>query len=255
MDAALVDQFVHDGFLHFEQAVPADVTEACARLLWEQIDAEPDDPSTWKQPVHWVGNLAQLPFATAMNVPVLVDAMDTLVGPGRWQPRNEMGAFPLRFPHSEEPDDAGWHIEGAYMPPGESSYWTNVHSSYRALLLLFLFTDVDEDTAPTRIRVGSHLDVPRVLLPYGEKGASGAVLGPQVDAASAHRTTVRATGRAGDVFVCHPFLVHAAQPNHGARPRFLSQPCISPTDEHLLRPYEGNDGPVARTIRQALRDT
>ncbi|MBL7254010.1 phytanoyl-CoA dioxygenase family protein [Paractinoplanes lichenicola] len=247
-----VDAFVRDGFVKLEQAVPADVVDACVRLLWERIDPEPDDPRTWTEPVHWVGNMGQPPFEQAMNMPVLVDAMNTVIGPGRWHPRNEMGAFPLRFPHADEPDDAGWHIEGAYMPPGETSYWTNVHSSYRALLLLFLFTDVDEHTAPTRIRAGSHMDVPRVLLPYGETGASGEVLSPLVAAASAHRPTVLGTGRAGDVFVCHPFLVHAAQPNHGTRPRFLSQPCISPTDNHMLKPYEGSDSPIARTIRQAL---
>ena len=255
MDGELIDRFVRDGFVRFEQAVPADVVDECVRLLWNEIDAEPGDPGTWKQPVHWIGHMAQPPFARAATMPVLVDALDALVGPGRWEPRRDgIGAFPLRFPHAEEPDDAGWHIEGAYTPPGESSYWTNVHSSCRAMLTLFLFTDVDESNAPTRIRVGSHMDVPPVLRRYGDRGASGAVLSPEVDAASAHRPVAPATGRAGDVFVCHPFLVHAAQPHHGTRPRFLAQPCISPSAEHMQAPYAGNDGPVARTIRQALAD-
>jgi hypothetical protein len=33
---------------------------------------------------------------------------------------------------------------------------------------------------------------------------------------------VRAVGAAGTVYLCHPFLVHAAQPHRGARPRFLA---------------------------------
>jgi hypothetical protein len=184
-------------------------------------------------------------------MPVLFDWLDALVGPGRWQPRRELGAFPLRFPHAEEPDDAGWHIEGSYTPPGETAYFTNIHSSHRALLMLFLFTDVDEADAPTRIRIGSHLDVPAVLRRYGDRGASGAVLSPQVDAASSHREVAVATGKAGDVFICHPFLVHAAQPHHGTRPRFLAQPCIHPSNEHMHKPYADNDGPIGRTIRPA----
>ena len=255
MDAKLIDTFVRDGFVKLEQAVPAEVIDACAGLLWDQIEAQPDDPRTWRQPVYWVGNMGQPPFAEAAAAPAVHDALDSLVGPGRWHPRNELGAFPLRFPHAEEPDDAGWHIEGSYTPPGESSYFTNVHSSYRAILMLFLFTDVGEDDAPTRIRVGSHLDVPAVLLPYGERGASGDVLSPEVDAASAHRPVTLATGRAGDVFVCHPFLVHAAQPHHGSRPRFLAQPCFQPSDDRMQRPYADDDAPVGRTIRQALRGT
>lgn len=40
--------------------------------------------------------------------------------------------------------------------------------------MLFLFSDVGEDDAPTRIRVGSHLDVPAALAPAGDEGMSGA---------------------------------------------------------------------------------
>jgi hypothetical protein len=254
MDGTLADRFVRDGFVRVDQAVPAEVVDACVSLLWNEIDAVPDDPGTWTRPVYWVGSMAQPPFAEAARAPVLLDALDVLVGPGRWQPRGELGAFPLRFPHVEEPDDAGWHIEGSYTPPGETSYFTNVHSSHRALLMLFLFTDVGEHDAPTRIRAGSHLDVPRVLRRYGDRGASGVVLSPEVDAATAHRPVALATGRAGDVFICHPFLVHAAQPHHGTRPRFMAQPCFYPSDAHMERPYAGNDAPIGRTIRQALRD-
>jgi hypothetical protein len=254
MDRRLVDGFVRDGFVRIEQAVPADVVDACASLLWDEIEAEPDDPGTWVKPVYWVASMAQPPFAEAATAPVLLDAFDALVGPGRWQPRRALGAFPLRFPHVEEPDDAGWHIEGSYTPPGKNSYFTNIHSSYRALLMLFLFTDVDRDDAPTRIRAGSHMDVPQVLRSYGDPGASGTVLSPKVAAASEHRPVTFATGEAGDVFICHPFLVHAAQPHHGTRPRFIAQPCLIPSNDHLEAPYADNDGPVGRTIRQALQD-
>jgi hypothetical protein len=36
--------------------------------------------------------------------------------------------------------------------------------------MLFLFADVDREDAPTRIRVGSHLDMARYLAPAGEAG-------------------------------------------------------------------------------------
>lgn len=41
-----------------------------------------------------------------------------------------------------------------------------------ALLMLFLFSDVSERDAPTIIRVGSHLDVARLLASVGESGLS-----------------------------------------------------------------------------------
>lgn len=37
-------------------------------------------------------------------------------------------------------------------------------------------------------------------------------------------TETTAVGQAGTVYLCHPFLVHAAQPHHGENPRFLAQP-------------------------------
>ncbi|MER7283712.1 phytanoyl-CoA dioxygenase family protein [Dactylosporangium sp. NPDC000244] len=246
MDNAGVERFKRDGFVKIEAAVPPDVVEQCAELLWAQIDAEPGDPTTWTKPVYWVGGMAQEPFRAAANQPVLTDAFDALVGPGRWRPRASIGSFPLRFPHPEEPDDAGWHIEGSFSPPGRSEFWADVRSRGRALLLLFLFTDVDERNAPTRVRVGSHMDIPPLLAPFGEDGASIMDLGPRIDAVSAHRDQVLATGRAGDVFLCHPFLVHAAQPHHGDRPRFLGQPPLEP-----VGPYPA-EGPVAETIRAAL---
>src|SRR5690606_2332949 len=75
----------------------------------------------------------------------------------------------------------------------------------------------------TRIRVGSHRDVARVLEPYGEGGLPFFESGPILDEATAHRPLAVATGLPGDAYLCHPFLVHAAQLHRGTRPRFMSQ--------------------------------
>ena len=56
---------------------------------------------------------------------------------------------------------------------GKSTLMMTTFGNPRALLMLFLFSEVGEDDAPTRIRVGSHLDVPPVLAPHGPKDAAG----------------------------------------------------------------------------------
>ncbi|MFE0509796.1 phytanoyl-CoA dioxygenase family protein [Streptomyces sp. NPDC058964] len=252
MDDELVERFVEDGFVKIEGAVPKRVAEDCAGLLWRETGYDPDDPRTWKDPVVWVGGMAQGPFAAAANSAVLHEAFDLLVGPRRWVPRYSLGSFPLRFPHAQEPDDAGWHVEGGFLPEGATVWHTNLRSRERALLMLFLFGEVAEEDAPTRIRVGSHLDVPPVLEPYGEGGATFLELGPKVDAASAHRPLAHATGGAGDVYLCHPFLVHAAQPHHGSRPRLMAQPPLylqSPLE--LDRP-DGDYSAVEFAVRRGL---
>jgi len=68
----------------------------------------------------------------------------------------------------DDPGDIGWHIDGSFDVGRE--WWVNVRSHDRVLLMPFLFTDVGADDAPTRILVGSHLDVPPVLEPIGEVG-------------------------------------------------------------------------------------
>jgi hypothetical protein len=50
------------------------------------------------------------------------------------------------------------------------SWRANVSSKGRALLMLFLFSDIGEADAPTRIRVGSHADIARTLAPAGDAG-------------------------------------------------------------------------------------
>jgi hypothetical protein len=112
----------------------------------------------------------------------------------------------------------------------------NVSSKGRALLMLFLFSDVGEDNAPTRIRAGSHLDVARMLALHG---AAGLALHDLVELfpQTKGRPEMTATGDAGTVYLCHPFLVHAAQPHRGRQPRFLAQPpLLSREPLHLDRP-------------------
>jgi hypothetical protein len=56
----------------------------------------------------------------------------------------------------------------------------------------------------------------------------------------------------GDVYLCHPFLVHAAQPHHGNRPRFMGQPPLLPAVPYELERSNGDYSAVEFAIRQGL---
>lgn len=94
--------------------------------------------------------------------------------------------------------------------------------------------------------------MPPLLEPYGEAGVSGLRIAPKLVEASAHRPLALATGRAGDVYLCHPFLVHAAQPHHGTRPRFMAQPPPYPAVPFELDRPDGNYSAVEFPIRRGL---
>jgi hypothetical protein len=212
-----------------DAAFPRALADEARAILWRDTGCDADNPATWTKPVIRLGMYTEAPFVQSANTPVLHEAFDQLVGPGRWLPCGAMGTFPIRFPSTEDPGDTGWHIDVSFGgSPGDFLSWrANARSKGRTLLMLFLYSDVGADDAPTRLRVGSHHDIARTLAPAGEDGLSlRELLGPIAD--TAHRPEALATGDAGTVYLCHPFLVHAGQPHRGTRPRFMAQPPLLP---------------------------
>jgi hypothetical protein len=254
LSAAQIDQFIADGYLRIDNAFPEALAEECRSILWRDTGVSPDDPSTWTKPVIRLNQYGQPPFVAAANTPVLRAAYDQLAGKGRWLPRNTLGTFPVRFPSPDDPGDAGWHIDVSFGTDASDfmSWRANVSSKGRALLMLFLFSDVGELDAPTRIRIGSHLDIARQLAPAGEAGLTLRELAANGFAGTAHCPEVLATGPAGTVYLCHPFLVHAAQPHRGTRPRFMAQPPLQPATPLALEREDGDYSPVETAIRNAL---
>ena len=245
-----VERFVADGFVHLPSAFPRDVADAGRALLWAATGCDSGDPATWTRPVLRLPGFADEPFRAAANTPPLLAAYDRLVGADRWIPRAGLGTFPIRFPHPDDPGDDGWHVEASYSDPATGGFRLNLRSRGRALLMLFLFSDVGPHDAPTRIRVGSHLDVPPLLAPAGDDGVEFFALARQAVPASARRPVTTATGAAGDVYLCHPFLVHAAQRHRGTQPRFMAQPPLDPVDQLDLD--RTHPSPVERAVLQGL---
>lgn len=255
LDAAQINDFIEAGFVKIEAAFPRELAEQGRAILWRDSGCDPDDPASWTKPVIRLGHYADAPFAAAANTAVLHAAYDRLVGPGRWRRPAALGTFPIRFPSSEDPGDAGWHVDVSFGSenPDFMSWRANVFSKGRALLMLFLFSDVGEADAPTRIRLGSHRAIARRLAPAGEAGLSLRELAADGFAETADCPEVAAVGEAGSVYLCHPFLVHAAQPHRGERPRFMAQPPLLPAKPLMLERDDGTYSPVEEAIRLALR--
>jgi hypothetical protein len=206
------------------------------------------------QPVIRVGARVSAVFLEAANTPRLHRAYDQLAGESRWLAPTSLETFPIRFPSPKSPGDDGWHADMSFgnTNPDFMEWRANVKSSGRALLMLFLFSDVGPDDAPTKIRKGSHATIARELQPYGDAGATLRQLSADGYVSTEDCKVELATGAAGTVYLCHPFLVHAAQPHRGCRPRFMAQPPLLPKGEFdpALPP-----SPVQIAIRQACGPT
>lgn len=250
------ESFVRDGYLHLPGAFPTALAARCRELLagpLRALGADPADPGTWSEPVLRVGSMTEQEFTESANTPALHAAQDALVGAGRWRRRVGMGTFPVRFPVPATPGDHGWHVEASFAGP-DGGPRLSIRSRGRALLMLFLYSDVGPDDAPTVLRAGSHHDVAGLLAPYCDDGADWLSFCAEAVPATAHRPEVAATGAAGDVYLVHPFVVHRAQGmGPGARgPRIIAQPPLEPADEPAFD-LDGGTSPVERVVRDALR--
>lgn len=248
-----IQDFISRGYVRIDQAFSRSRAEECRNILWKDTGSDPQDASTWNKPVVWLGYYSQTPFVLVANTPRLHAAYDQLVGKGQWQPPSALGSFPVRFPSRQDTGDTGWHVDASFAgteadPADYRSWSVNVASRDRALLILFLFSDIGVEDAPTRLRIGSHQRVAQTLAPYGESG----VPVNRLDLSNTEECPEAvATGEAGTVYLAHPFLVHAAQVNRGNQPRFMAQPPLRPAiPRKQTQPGPNAQSPVEAAIRQ-----
>jgi len=250
---AQIASFIADGFVRIDHAFSEETAAACREILWKAAGVDPDKPVSWTKPVIRLGGFSELPFRAAANAPVLVEAYDQLVGANRWLPPGGLGTFPIRFPSPDDPGDTGWHVDASIAGDDPNDFFSirvNIASKGRALLMLFLFTQTGELDAPTRIRVGSHKAFARHIAAAGERGVSlRQLLNEGYDWADG-LPEVLATGGPGTVYLCHPFLVHSAQPHRGTTPRIMAQPPLFPTDD--LNLDSTSPTPVEQAVIEAL---
>ncbi|MET4166122.1 MULTISPECIES: phytanoyl-CoA dioxygenase family protein [Gordonia] len=215
---SIAETFIENGFVKIERPSLRSAADRARAGLWAQLGLSEDDSAGWTEPVRWASDMVGAgPFGVLANSAELTEALDAICGVGGWTPRGALGNIPVRFPLPPTVDDRGWHIDA--NTPREDGSWV-VSRRPHTVLILTLLSEVGPTDAPTRIRLGSHRDAVDVLT---DDGQSPFDVGPSVEAASRDRPIAFATGNPGDVYVVHPFTVHAADEHRGATPRFMAQ--------------------------------
>jgi len=251
-----IEQFIHTGFVRIDNAFSQEIADAALDILWDDLPCERLNPATWSEPVIRLGMYTQQPFIDSLNNERLYSAFNQLVGENKWIPCRSVGTFPVRFPSNRQPNDTGKHVDASFPGNEPNNYFEwriNVKSKGRALLMLALYSDVGENDAPTVIYEGSHIDVARLLAQKDDSGLSFMELANKLDELP-KRKEVFATGKAGTVYLCHPFLVHSAQPHKGSTPKFMAQPPLLLRGELSISDSDVAYSPVEQAIRLALED-
>lgn len=246
-----VEQFIELGWVRVPQAFSRSDALRAQRVVWEQVEkrgVKRDDKSTWTQPMIQINENYDTPEFRACDTDRLADAIEDLVGYGRWTNRgipNRWGWWPVNFAKGAESEwdvpKGGWHWDGIH-------FRHFLDSPEQGLLCLCIFSDIGPRGGGTVIAEGSHKVVARYLAeqPNGVELGEGIksvnqshewfrkLTGQEEGPLSRHQGTARieyfmdqvyvddhgtnlrvveTTAEAGDVFLCHPFLYHAASQN------------------------------------------
>lgn len=283
-----VERFIETGHVRLEEAFPRKQGLAVQDFLWERLaerGVRRTDRATWSEPMVHLKEVYTEPVFQACQTERLSDAIEDLVGVGRWAGRGKptgWGWWPVNFAvGADRPWDVptgGWHWDGQH-------FRHSVTAHQQGLLLLPHFSQVGPRGGGTLVADGSHGIVARLLNEYPDGAEHQEALarcrkehpwlaeltgvttteevakdrvGYFMDCTvpDDHGTPLRVsetTAGPGDVILCHPFLYHAASQNHSGVPRFMcnrTTPLAAPMN--LSRP-DGDYSPVEVSIRHALR--
>jgi len=244
-----VEQFITRGYVVLREAFPPTVATAVREFFWRRLELNPADPSGWKKPVIHLQEDYKIPPFTQAFTDRLWAGYDDIVGEGRYHRHTALGWWPIAFPGFDalpwQAPKGGWHIDGI-------QFHHHIDSKDQGLLPIFLFSDIAPGDGGTAIEPGSHLRTARILATTEPDGINVHELTKKVTEVPP-ASPLEMTGRAGDVVLLHPFMLHARSPNTGRSVRFICNPCVTLKENMNLKRSNGAEySPVERAIVRAL---
>jgi len=226
-----IQQFVQNGYVKIRGAFSRCVADEWAANCFRRLGYDVDDKSTWLEPrVHMGGDIY---VEVKEFAPTVYDAICDLVGgadqveqPVRWSDHfivnTGLGADDVWQPAS--PAVGGWHKDGDF-------FRHFLDSPEQGLLVFVNWTDVVHQGGPTYIATDSVPVIAKFLADHPEGVLPGgfdfkALIGQC-------REFEEATAEAGDVYLLHPFLLHAASQNPLRKIRIITNPPV-----HLTAPMK-----------------
>ncbi len=240
-----VAEFMESGYTILRQAFSPETAAACREFLWGRMGLKAGEPQGWGQAmVHIKECFPGGPFAGAFTER-LASGMDDVMGEGRYHPVDALGWWPVLFPGFEV-KQKGWHLDGIH-------FHHRVISPDQGLLPIFIFSDIGPGDGGTSLMPGSHKVGARVLAAAEPEGLEVNELCKRVRALCPGEG-IEAEGRAGDVILIHPFMLHATSSNSGKSVRFACNPCYALKEPMNFSRPDGQCSPVERAIAAALKE-
>lgn len=230
------EQFVERGFVAIRGCFTRQAAREYTSTIWTRLGYANDDPATWAEPSIHMPSHRSIDIRTF--APKAWGAVcDLLGGAERIQPYEWNDAFIVNLweggDRPWQPASAaspGWHKDGDF-------FRHFLDSPEQGLLTLVLWSDVVHQGGATFVAADSVGPVARFLAEHPE-GAyppknewTGVepepVFLPYSDLVAQCGDFVEATGEVGDVYLLHPFILHAKAQNVLRIPRYITNPPVN----------------------------
>ena len=254
-----IEHFVEFGFVKVPDcfdASPGSLADQWVKRAWERVALSPDDPSDWPPRIHVPGESSVLVRDFSPRAWAAIGQLchhDRIDNDYKWSDGFVMnlgvGADEPWQPAG--PKATGWHKDGDFF----------VHfldSPEQALLTIVLWSDVVHQGGPTFIAcdsvrpVATFLNEHREGVHPGGSDPAGRCCFDHLHAISQCSDFREATGKAGDVYFMHPFMLHAQSQNILRRPRFITNPPVRFLEPMQFSRADGSYNAVERGVLRAL---
>ncbi|HEX6686819.1 MAG TPA: hypothetical protein VF062_28900 [Candidatus Limnocylindrales bacterium] len=228
LTAEEAEQFVERGYVVIRGCFTREAAAEYTSTIWTRLGYREDEPDTWeKSSIH-------MPSHRDIDIrefaPKAWGAVCDLVGGAqRVQPYRWRDAFIVNLWEGADrpwepasPSSPGWHKDGDF-------FRHFLDSPEQGLLTLVLWSDVQHRGGATFVAADSVGPVARFLAEHPE-GVYPASF-PFERLVSGCEDFVEATGQVGDVYLLHPFILHAKAQNVLRVPRYITNPPV-----HLAEP-------------------
>lgn len=247
-----VGQFIEKGYMRLEEAFPRANALAAQDYIWERLAERgilKEDSSTWTEPMPHLKEAYDTPEFEACQTERLDDAIEALVGPGRWRGRGSRvtwGWWPVNFSKGTDgPWDVptgGWHWDGIH-------FRHSLDAPDQGLLLLCMFSETGSRGGATLVAEGSHRVVARHLRENPDSELGPAIRGCNLSHPwLAELTGVKAGDGQRDVYEegesssessgdrIRRFMETTTVDDHGT-PLRVAEAVSSPGDVYLCHPF------------------
>jgi hypothetical protein len=224
-----VRHFIDKGYVVIHDCFSRQAAEEYTETIWTRLGYDRDDPSTWAEssihmPTHRNVDVREFAPKAWAAVCDLAGGEDRIAQPYTWGDgfivNLWQGADRPWSPAS--PQSPGWHKDGDF-------FRHFLDSPEQGVLTLVLWSDVRHQGGATFVAAESVGPVARFLADHPEGVLPGEFPIPELVGQCTE--FVEATGRVGDVFLLHPYMLHAKGQNMLRLPRFITNPPV-----HLAGP-------------------